>query len=82
MFLNHFVCANLNLGRSRTLNHFLVKLTTASSWSAGPTEDDADCLRHVQGNLADKKQPLPRTLQWDYDDWGPMVILGGRGCFS
>ena len=30
----------------------------------------------VQGYLAHKKHPLPRTLQWDYT-LGPLVVLGG-----
>jgi len=33
----------------------------------------------VQGNLAYKKQGPPRTLQ--YYAQGPMVTLGGGGCF-
>ena len=34
----------------------------------------------LQGYLAHKKQPPPRTLQKAYA-WGPMVVLGGAGCF-
>ena len=34
----------------------------------------------VQGYLADKKPPLPRTLQQDYVQ-GSMVVLGGGGVF-
>jgi len=30
---------------------------------------------YVQGSLAHKKQPLPRTLHYDYTQ-GPMVVLG------
>jgi len=29
---------------------------------------------HIQGNLAHKKQPPPRTLQWDFAQ-GPMEVL-------
>ena len=29
-----------------------------------------------QGHLAHKKEPPPRTLQYDYAQ-GPMVVLGG-----
>ena len=34
----------------------------------------------LQGYLTHKKQPPPRTLQWDYTR-GRMVVLGG-GCFE
>ena len=34
------------------------------------------CAWSLQGYLAHKKHPPPRTLQWDYT-YGPMVILGG-----
>jgi len=32
----------------------------------------------VQGYLANKEHPPPRTLQQDYT-WGPLVVLGGGG---
>jgi hypothetical protein len=39
------------------------------------------CEHDLQGYLAHTKQRPPRTLQWDYA-WGPMMTLGGGGCFS
>jgi hypothetical protein len=32
----------------------------------------------LQGHLAQKKEPPPRSLQWDYV-WGPVVALGEGG---
>jgi len=32
--------------------------------------------RALQGYLAHKKHPPPRTLQWDYT-YGPIAVLGG-----